>query len=677
MNQKEIERREEYLEGNLEKVVDFSLLKNLKEKLLLVPEKDRKIYYLKYIVKSGQEKVSKQTFLESVFKVLGHLFNFEEAFHFAVSIRFDKNLKEYRLYLLIRLQKQVIDPTSLLNEYQFQDLSFYLDKSSNSASKEKEYNGSDYLQFKRYMSVRSDPSFFFDSGDDILDFESSFLSLSTESSFPLRFSSQVYSNLNRKEWVLNQNLVENLPKKEKRIRHFEISSKYLWITYSGCPPNITMEQILEALKVVKYDNYAISKENHETDGIHFHLILSKATTKFRLLKKSILTLEIDGHLLIPYLRPAGKGGWKSLFSYLKDHDEVDTNYPGVSLSDKKVVSIEQYFMNLIYKYGQHKAFLLMKEKDLMFAINNHEKFFNAYNLELKANRVVENRQSFLDTIPLSNYAFDKEGDVYKIIANFLTRGCGSGALVITGPPGCGKTTLANSIAFEVSKAYNELMGTETYFPLIIRDIDSLKNYNHHYHKFLIFDNVNFGKKPSRELMINLLQNSKLWEPCRIRYKLVQIAPYTPRIIITNDIRGIFPDLNDNALICRSSFLHMDQLIPIVPGSNCFQDMDINFYPYMNDRIVEKVIADLHFTSNVINNNIHINNININFGTLDQEKITELSDKIKKQLSAQFFGPLTGEAENRRNKHFDFSVKQSDDLLALQKSGIVRKRGTEE
>ena len=567
-----------------------------------------------------------------------------------------------------------------MNEYQFQDLSFYLDKLTNSSSKEKEYDDSDYFQFINYMSETSDPSFFFDSGDDMVDFESSFLPLLTESSFPLRFSSQVYSNLNTKEWVLNHNLGENLEKKEKRIRHFQISSKYLWITYSGCPPNITMEQILEALKVVNYDNYAISRESHQTDGIHFHVILSKATTKFQFKTKNILHLEIDGHLLIPYLQPAGKGGWKSLFTYLKDHEEVDTNYPGVFLSDRKVVSKEEYFMNLIYKYGQHKAFLLMKEKDLMFAINNHEKFFNAHNLELKANRVVENRQSFLDTIPLKNYAFDKEGDVYKIICDYLTRGCGNGSLVITGPPGCGKTTMAHSIAFTVSQAYNELIGTESFFPLIVRDIDSLKNYNHHYHKFLILDDVNFGKDPIREFLITLLENSKWWEDLRIRYKNIEIAPFTPRIIITNNIRRLFPDLNDNALIRRAYFLNMDQLIPIVPGSNCFQGMDINLYPYMNDRIVEKGIADIHSTSNVINNNIHIDNININInmnsGTLDQEKITELSDKIKKELSAQFFGPMTGESEIRRNKHFDLSVKQSDEILALQKSGVVHKRGTE-
>jgi hypothetical protein len=92
-----LEKRQD-ISDSLEKKVDFSFLKTFKEKLLSVPKKDLKIFYLKYLLKCREEKVSKEKFLESLLKILPHLFPFEEAFDFAVSIRLDKNLNQYRLY---------------------------------------------------------------------------------------------------------------------------------------------------------------------------------------------------------------------------------------------------------------------------------------------------------------------------------------------------------------------------------------------------------------------------------------------------------------------------------------------------------------------------------------------------------------------------------------------------
>lgn len=107
------------------------------------------------------------------------------------------------------------------------------------------------------------------------------------------------------------------------------------------------------------------------------------------------------------------------------------------------------------------------------------------------------------------------------------------------------------------------------------------------------------------------------------------------------------------MIPSSYFLDINRLIPIASGSNCFQDIDINLYPDINQKIIQKRITGIDSRNKITVNNYNVfNNININhssYHSLDQEKIDDLTKSIRKQLSDQFFGPMTGESENRRKK----------------------------
>ena len=481
-------------------------------------------------------------------------------------------------------------------------------------------------------------------------------------------------------------------------RIYKINSRYLFLTYSRVEDSIDLKMILKALeKKLTFEFFAIGLHKHSDEkehekehndekdnkgySNHFHILLKKDndSKQFRLKEFSLFDFSFNSSIYSADVKTLkNRKDPENVFNYIKrDSIEFETNFEFLLNEKGFVCSKDQFFIEQIKTLGFAKAIIEMDELDSEFVAKTASKYEKYDSILQKSKKRVNSElsSSKKPSIPRLDCFGFKVGNkthetAYDIFLHYLEKGCGHEGLILSGFSGVGKSLFAKSFAREMCDVYKNEYGYKMAEPLMINDLDKLKDYDSDIHKILIFDDTDF-KHLSREQRIHLLASHEESSDIRLRHLTVQIAPFTHRLFTTNDIESIineeYPELMRRALI-----IFLDEPFVILEPERkreyekegIFKDRKgiehkLKFLSKENISIYPLTI-DNNLTINNNNNNITINNINI---IIQGEKTPEELEKlIINELTNNFFNInkiddfKMYEIENQSKENYEHGVK---------------------
>ena len=230
------------------------------------------------------------------------------------------------------------------------------------------------------------------------------------------------------------------PKGRSGGKPFRLAARRIYLTYSQVPEEMTEEDVLETLsKVLDFESYIISREEHAQKGVHFHVILT-ATKKFDIKTATLLDLEYKGKIYHGHYETVKF--YTVCVKYVCKTGNYKSNVE--ELSNGKILSIQEQYLARANRDGRNEV---------------ARWYIKTYPLKAAGGSSLEKRDRLCSTM----VGLDKKRKVTEEISPFtsleqynlpeeLDQWLNNGlkpTLLLLGEGGTGKTCFANSLAFEL------------------------------------------------------------------------------------------------------------------------------------------------------------------------------------------------------------------------------------
>lgn len=297
---------------------------------------------------------------------------------------------------------------------------------------------------------------------------------------------------------------------------FRFCNTAVLLTYSQVG-EATKEDILYTLQErLPSFEYAIGEEAHSDAGRHIHVLLKFSRT-FDSKQADIFDVNLGDDSLHPNIAPIKRG--KANFERAHDYVEKEDPAPYCTLPHIKT------WGDILKEAASGEEFLeLVRE--------NYPRDY-ALNLQRLEYMCQKTFGSCPNTIPEgweATYEHTVPGPLSQLEENEAPFGK---TLVIVGPPGCGKTTWAKSMAPKPA--------------LFIRHLDSLGAFRPH-HRSIIFDDLDFRHLPpsTQKYLVDYENLAEI----HCRYRVAKIPEGIPRIMTANEYPLIEDGVHGEAVTRR-------------------------------------------------------------------------------------------------------------------------------
>ena len=250
------------------------------------------------------------------------------------------------------------------------------------------------------------------------------------------------------------------PKDGSEEKPFRLAARRLFLTYPQMPEEMTKEDVLESLrKVVDFQSYVISREQHAQEGVHFHVILN-ARRKFDIKSSHLLDLIYKDKTYHGQYQTIKF--YDSCVEYVCKHGDYKTNL--LDLVNGKIASLPKQFLERAKRDGTDEAMRWYIEVDPVKAAGGCS---GNKLLELNAKIVeLENKLKMKQKIP--PYPSLDQYNLLEELSKWIEAGC-QPTLILYGEGGTEKTSFDRSLAF-----------VEKLKMLIVTHRDDLKRYDDSY-----------------------------------------------------------------------------------------------------------------------------------------------------------------------------------------------------
>jgi len=315
----------------------------------------------------------------------------------------------------------------------------------------------------------------------------------------------------------------NAEEKTSKVKIPRIATKKLFLTYSQCPMSI--ESCFTALKQILKEqgrniiDYALSTEKHQDGSSHIHAYIELDK---RIDTKNMRVFDISWEDKV-YHPNILKSKYKAacVEYILKDITDLNSSDFIVSKALKKMLTMQG---NKVKVLSYHKAVLALARKglieDAMQLVEEHEparimtshRSLRSSLTDLKPDRLLSD--DFVDCAHRPE-VMNVRKQLKEAHAKYLTP-------MLVGETKTGKTRLVLDF----------IVNTLKLKPLVINNIDSIRDFDASKHNALFFDDCNFAVVHDEEMLLKLFDCESV-TTFNIKHGSVRIPAYTARFACSN------------------------------------------------------------------------------------------------------------------------------------------------